>query len=46
MQWVQHPNQNNVDDLINVRREAIRHFRGKRRNSGNLKLMKLKLLVK
>jgi len=29
MQWVQHPNQNNVYDLINVRREASRHFRGK-----------------
>ena len=31
MQWVQHPNQNNIDDLINVRREAIRHFRKKKK---------------
>jgi len=29
MQWVQDANQNNVDNLYNVRREASRHFRNK-----------------
>jgi hypothetical protein len=29
MQWVQHSIQSNIDDLINVRREASRHFRKK-----------------
>jgi len=32
MQWVQYPSQSNVDDLNNVRREASRHFKTKRRN--------------
>jgi hypothetical protein len=32
MQWLQNPNQSNVDNLKNVRREASRHFRKKRRN--------------
>jgi hypothetical protein len=27
MQWLQNPNQRNVDNLNNVRREASRHFR-------------------
>ena len=27
MQWLQNPKQNNVDNLSNKRREAIRHFR-------------------
>ena len=31
MQWVHHPNQNYVDDLINVRREASRHFSKKKK---------------
>ena len=31
MQWVQDPSQRNVDNLNNVRREASRHFRGKKR---------------
>jgi len=35
MQWVQAPSQSNVDDLNNVRREASRHFRGKKRISGS-----------
>ena len=30
MQWVQDRNQNNVDNLNNVRREASRHFRDKK----------------
>jgi hypothetical protein len=32
MQWFQNPNQSNVDNLNNVRREASRYFRKKRRN--------------
>ena len=32
MQWLQDPNQSNVDNLNNVRYEASRHFRTKRRN--------------
>ena len=31
MQWVQGPNQSNVDNLNNVRREASRHFRNKKK---------------
>ena len=30
MQWLQDPNQSNVDDINNVRRESNRHFRGKK----------------
>jgi hypothetical protein len=29
MQWLQDPNQNNQDNLHNVRHEASRHFRNK-----------------
>ena len=29
MQWLQDPNQSNVDNPNNVRRETDRHFRGK-----------------
>jgi hypothetical protein len=29
MQWLQDPNQNNVDTLNNIKREASRHFRKK-----------------
>jgi hypothetical protein len=32
MQWLQNPNQSNVDNLNNVRHEASRHCRKKRRN--------------
>ena len=46
MQWVQDPYQCNVDNLNNVRREASRHFRKKRRNIRKLKLMNLKLTVR
>ena len=31
MRWVQDPNQSNVDNLNNVRCEASRHFRNKKR---------------
>jgi len=30
MQWLQDPNQSNVDNLNNVRREAIRHLRNEK----------------
>jgi hypothetical protein len=30
MQWIPDPNQNNVDNLNNERRDATRHFRNKR----------------
>ena len=31
MQWVQNPSQSNVDNLNNVRNEATRHFRNKKK---------------
>jgi response regulator of citrate/malate metabolism len=31
MQWVQDPSQSNIDNLNNVRREASRHFRKKKK---------------
>ena len=31
MQWIQDPSQSNVDNLNNVRRDASRHFRNKRK---------------
>ena len=31
MQWLQDPNQSNVDNLNNVKCEASRHFRGKKK---------------
>jgi len=31
MQWIQNPNQSNVNNLKNVRHEASRHFRKKQR---------------
>jgi hypothetical protein len=31
MQWVQNPSQSNVDNLNNVRREASRHFKNKKK---------------
>ena len=31
MQWVQDPSQRNVDNLNNVRCEASRHFRNKKK---------------
>jgi hypothetical protein len=33
MQWVQDTSQINVDNLINLRREASRHFRNKKKTS-------------
>ena len=31
MQWLQDPNQSNVDNINSVRREATRHFRNKKK---------------
>jgi hypothetical protein len=31
LQWLQDPNQNNVDNLNNVRPEASKHLRGKKK---------------
>jgi hypothetical protein len=31
VQWLQDPNQNNVNNLHNVRREASRHYRNKKK---------------
>jgi len=43
MQWFQNTNQNNVDNLNNIRREDRRHFGTKRSNICNIKKMTLKL---
>ena len=32
MQWIQNPSQSNVDNLNNVRRDASRHFRNKKKD--------------
>jgi hypothetical protein len=32
MQWLQCPNQSNVDNINNVKCEASRHFRNKRKD--------------
>ena len=45
MQWVQDPNQRNVDNIKNVKRDASRHFMNKRRNIRKLKLRNLKPTV-
>jgi hypothetical protein len=37
MQWLQNPNQSNLDNLKNARQEASRHFKNKKREY--LKLM-------
>jgi hypothetical protein len=38
MQWLQDPNQNNVHNLNNVRREASRHFRNNKKEYLKVKL--------
>jgi len=45
MQWLQDSNQNNIDNLNNVIRQASRHSGTKRRYSWKLRLMNLKLTV-
>jgi hypothetical protein len=39
MQWLQDPNQSNLDNLNNTRHEASRHFRNKMREYLKAKLM-------
>jgi len=41
MQWLQYPKENYAENLKNVRRKAGRHFRKKRGDFGNVKLMNL-----
>jgi hypothetical protein len=43
MQWVQDPRQSNVDNLNNVRREAIRHFRNKMKTYLKAKIEELEI---
>jgi hypothetical protein len=46
MQWLEDPKKNNVYSLNNVRCEARKHFRKKRRNIWKQKLMNVKLTVR
>jgi hypothetical protein len=41
IQWLQNPNQNNEDNLHNVRREASRHFRNKKKGYLKAKINEL-----
>jgi hypothetical protein len=41
MHWLQDPNQSNVDNLNNIRHEACRHFRNKKKISLKAKIDKL-----
>ena len=41
MQWVQDPSQSNVDNLNNVRREANKHFRNKKKEYMKAKIDEL-----
>jgi hypothetical protein len=41
IQWLQNPNQTNGDNLHNVRREASRHFRNKKKEYLKAKIIGL-----
>ena len=41
MQWIQDPSQRNVDNLNNVRRDASRHFRNKKKANLRAKIEEL-----
>jgi len=41
MQWLQDPNQSTIDNPNNVRREASRHFRKKKKEYLKVKIGKL-----
>jgi hypothetical protein len=43
MQWLQNPNQSNVDNLNNVRRGANRHFRNKKKEYLKAKINELEI---
>jgi len=45
MQWVQDPRQSNVDNLKNVRREASRCFRNKKKAYLKVNFRNLKITV-
>ena len=42
MHWLQDPNQSNVDNLNNLRREASRHFRNKKKEYLKAKIDEVK----
>jgi len=46
MQWLQDPSQSNVDSLNNVRREASRHFRNKKKKYLKAKIEELETISK
>ena len=41
MQWIQDPSRSNVDNLNNIRRDASRHFRNKKKASLKVKIEEL-----
>jgi hypothetical protein len=41
MQWIQDPNQSNLDNMNNVRRDAGRHFRNKKKTYLKAKIKEL-----
>jgi len=43
MQWLQDPNQSNIDNLNNIIREASRHVKKNRCNIGELKIYELEI---
>jgi hypothetical protein len=43
MQWLQDPNQSNIDNLNNIIREASRHVKKNRSNIGELKIDELEI---
>jgi hypothetical protein len=46
LQWLQDPSEINVDNLNNVRREASRYFRNKKREYLKDKIMSLQQMVR
>ena len=46
MQWIQNPSRSNVDSLNNIRRDASRHFRNKKKAYLKVKIEDLKLTVR
>jgi hypothetical protein len=46
MHWLQHPDQSNLDNLNNIRREGSRHFRNKKKQCLKSKLTDLKVKKK
>jgi len=46
MQWLQNPNQSNVDDWNTVRFEASRHFRNEKKECLEAKIDDLKLTAR